>query len=62
MRRRVNVMLIVGLLGATLLTGCVVVPLGGWGYGGGGYYRREGGGGHYRYQSSPYRPYYPPDR
>ena len=37
------------LLAATLLTGCVVVPLGGWhghgygyGYGGGGYYYHGG--------------------
>jgi hypothetical protein len=53
MRKRVSVMIVVGLLGATLLTGCVVVPFNGWGY---------GGGGHYRYQPSPYRPYYQPDR
>ena len=48
------------LLTATLLSGCVIVPLGGWAYGGGGYYRGHGGGGYY--YSSPYRPYYHPGR
>ena len=62
MIKRMSAMLAVGLLAVTLLAGCVVVPLGGWGYGDGGYYRGDGGGGHYRYHPSPYRPYYQPDR
>jgi hypothetical protein len=51
--KRISVVLAVGLLAATILSGCVIVPLGGW-YGGGGYYRGYGGGG--RYHSSPYHP------
>jgi hypothetical protein len=57
--KRMSLVLVVGLLAATILSGCVIVPLGGWWYGDGGYY---GGGGYYRYHSSPYRPYYHRDR
>ena len=62
--KRMSVGFAVGLLAATLLSGCVIVPRGGWGYGEGGYYYRGHGGGggysHYQYQSPPYRPYYHP--
>ena len=44
--KRMSGVLAVGVLVATLLSGCVIVPLGGWGYGGGYYH-------HYSY-----RPYY----
>jgi hypothetical protein len=54
MIKRMSVMLAVGLLAGTILAGCVVVPLGGWEYDGGGYY--------YRHHPSPYRPHYQPDR
>jgi hypothetical protein len=56
--KRMSVVFAVGLLAATLLSGCVIVPLGGWGYGERGYYRGYGGGGYY--YSSPYRPHYHP--
>jgi hypothetical protein len=52
--KRLGVMLAVGLLAATILSGCVIVPLGGWGYGDRGYYRGHGG----YYHSYPDRPYY----
>lgn len=47
--KRMGKVLGVVLLAATLLSGCVVVPYGGWGshggyYGGGGYHRHYGGG------------------
>jgi len=45
--KRIGGVLAVALLVATILSGCVIVPLGGWGYGGGGY--------HHPYA---YRPYY----
>ena len=48
--KRMGVVLAVGLLAATILSGCVIVPLGGW-HGGGGY--------HHPY---PYRPYYHSER
>ena len=57
---RMRVGFAVGLLAATLLSGCVIVPRGGWGYRRrGDYYQGHGGGGysHYQYQSPPYRPY-----
>jgi hypothetical protein len=54
--KRISVVLAVGLLAATILSGCVIVPLGGWGYGDGGYYRGHGGRGYYH--SSPDHPYY----
>ncbi len=54
--KRMSVLLAVGLLAATILSGCVVVPLGYWGHGDGGYYRGHGGGGYYH--SYPDRPYY----
>jgi hypothetical protein len=44
--KRMSVLLAVALLVSTILSGCVIVPLGGW-YGGGGYHH-----------SYPYRPYY----
>jgi hypothetical protein len=41
------------LVAATLLSGCVVVPLGGWyGY---GYGHGHGGGGYHHYGPYPYR-------
>ena len=46
--KRMSVVLAVGVLVATILSGCVIVPLGGWGYYGGGGY-------HHPYA---YRPYY----
>ena len=57
--KSLSMVLALVLMAATLLSGCVIVPLGGWGYGG-GYYRDHGGGGYYH--SSPYRPYYHPGR
>ncbi len=36
--KRIGKLLALGLLMATILSGCVVVPLGGW-YGGGYYHR-----------------------
>jgi hypothetical protein len=45
--KRMTVVLAVGVLVATILSGCVIVPLGGW-YGGGGYGRGHGRGGYYR--------------
>ena len=45
--KRMSVLLMVGLLAATILSGCVIVPLGGW-YGGGRYERGYGREGHYR--------------
>jgi hypothetical protein len=55
-----RLLLAVVLVTATLLSGCVIVPRGGWGYGDGGYYRDHGGGGYYH--ASPYRPYDHPGR
>jgi hypothetical protein len=60
MKSRSMLRLAVGVLTATLLSGCVIVPYGGWWYGDGGYYRGHGGGGYY--YSAPYRPYYHPGR
>ena len=54
--KRMSVVLAVGLLAATILSGCVIVPLGGWGYDDGGYYRGHGGRGYYH--SYPDHPYY----
>jgi len=46
-----GMVLALALVAATLLSGCVVVPLGGWyGYGYG-----HGGGGYHRYGPYPYR-------
>jgi hypothetical protein len=61
MKSRSMLLLAVGVLTATLLSGCVIVPYGGWWYGDGGYYRGHGGGRGY-YYASPYRPYYHPGR
>jgi len=52
--KRMGVVLAVGMLVATILSGCVVVPAGGWEVEG-GYTWREGGG-HHRYY--PYHHYY----
>ncbi|MBP1774856.1 MAG: hypothetical protein H6Q86_862 [candidate division NC10 bacterium] len=44
------------LMAATLLSGCVVVPLGGWHGHGHGYGHGHGGGGYYHhYGPRPYR-------
>ena len=56
--KRLSVVLAIGVLTATVLAGCVVMPLGGW-YVDGGYYR---GGGYYHYHAAPYRPYYHSER
>ena len=45
--KRMSLVLAVGVLAATILSGCVIVPLGGW-YGGGEYERGYGRGGYYR--------------
>jgi hypothetical protein len=46
-----GMVLALALVAVTLLSGCVVVPLGGWyGYGYG-----HGGGGYHRYGPNPYR-------
>jgi 5-formyltetrahydrofolate cyclo-ligase len=41
------------LMAATLLSGCVIVPLGGWH--GHGYRHGYGGGGYYQHYGPPYR-------
>ncbi len=51
--KRMGVLLAVALMAATILSGCVVVPAGGW-YGGGGYYRPYPYH-HPYYYSYPYR-------
>ncbi len=56
--KRMSLVLAIGVLTATILSGCVVVPLGGW-YVDGGYYR---GGGYYHYHAVPYRHYYHSER
>jgi hypothetical protein len=60
--KRLSKLVAIGVLATVLLAGCVVVPLGGWGYGGGGYYRGEGRGEYPHYHAAPYRPYYPSGR
>ncbi len=46
--KRLIVMLAIALTAGTILSGCVVVPVGGWGWhGGGGYYHRPYYGGPY---------------
>jgi hypothetical protein len=44
---RVRMLFAVALLTASLLSGCVIVPLGGW-YGGGGYHSHSGPYPYYR--------------
>ncbi len=56
--KRMSLVLAIGVLTATILSGCVIVPLGGW-YVDGGYYR---GGGYYHYHAAPSRPYYHSER
>jgi len=56
--KQIRAVLAVGLLVATILSGCVIVPVGGWEEEGG--YRGHGGG--WYYHSSPYHPYYHHDR
>ncbi len=49
--KRMGVLLVVALMAASILSGCVIVPVGGW-YGRGGYYH------HYPYAYPHPYPYY----
>jgi len=60
--QRMNVLLAVGLLAATILSGCVVVPVDERWHGEGRHEREDEGGRHYEYHSSLYRPYDHEDR
>ena len=60
--KRMRVALAVGLLAATILSGCVIVPVGERWHGERGYDREHEGGGYYQYHASLYHSYEHEDR